>query len=225
MTTATAMLQPAENPPTAWTSVGRAHLDMGSVKGTFELKRVKESISVFLDVTGLPENAGPFVYSIHDEQIHKDGNCSNTGKMFNPYNANHLECDDLHDNSYCAVGDLSGKHGFINTTCFETNYLDPSLSLNPNDRTYIGNCSIVIFDKNNQTVSCGNINIARYPVQFKLSDLTNSLPLEISFNNTGENQKNESTSNNSTSSIFQAGSDRLKFGAFGLIGAAIAALL
>ncbi|OBA24836.1 hypothetical protein HANVADRAFT_50585, partial [Hanseniaspora valbyensis NRRL Y-1626] len=59
--------------------------------------------------------------------------------------------------SKCQVGDLSGKHGLINTTCFETYYYDPYISLNPNDPAFIGGKSLVIHLEDNSKLACANI--------------------------------------------------------------------
>ena len=47
------------------------------------------------------------------------------------------------NDAYCQVGDLLGKHGCINTTCFELKYNDPYLSLNRKSKSYIIGKSVV----------------------------------------------------------------------------------
>ncbi|ODQ46067.1 hypothetical protein PICMEDRAFT_28158, partial [Pichia membranifaciens NRRL Y-2026] len=140
-------------------AVARAHLDKGLVKGIIEFTAKSGVVDVHLDVTGLPPNAGPFQYHILDSQVSEKGNCEDGGSTLNPYDAHYKTCDDLDNDALCSVGDLSGKHGYINTTCFETRYTDPYLSLNPNNKAFVGSKSLVITDQNNKKISCGNIKL------------------------------------------------------------------
>lgn len=143
-------------------AVARAHLDNGLVKGMIEFTSNKEGVvNVHLDVTGLPPNAGPFQYQIHENKVSSKGYCQDAGDLFNPYHASDVPCDDLDSDSLCAVGDLSGKHGFINTTCFETEYVDPYLSLNKRNGAFVGGKSIVITDQHDNIISCGSIKTKR----------------------------------------------------------------
>jgi hypothetical protein len=151
-----------ENTDSKKRSVARAHLDKGSIVGIIEFTSNKKgTVNVHLDVTGLPPNSGPFKYQIHENKISSNDNCNNAGDVFNPYDAYYEICDYLDNNSLCAIGDLSGKHGFINTTCFETQYIDTYLSLNSKNIAFIGGKSIVITDSNNNIISCGSIKIKR----------------------------------------------------------------
>lgn len=115
-----------------------------------------DPVLVHVDLTGLPEDGGPFYYHIHEFPVPADGNCDAVGDHFNPFNAP-ADCDALPSNSYCEVGDLSGKHGFINTTCFEAKYTDPYLSLNPKSQSYIGGRSVVFHFANNTRFACATI--------------------------------------------------------------------
>ncbi|GAV27662.1 hypothetical protein PMKS-001130 [Pichia membranifaciens] len=142
-------------------AVARAHLDKGLLKGIIEFTSNNGVVDVHLDVTGLPPNAGPFQYHILDSKVSRKGNCEDGGSVLNPYDAHYKHCDDLDNDALCSVGDLSGKHGYINTTCFETRYSDPYLSLNPNNRAFVGSKSLVITDQNNKKISCGNIKMKR----------------------------------------------------------------
>lgn len=136
-------------------AVARAHLDQGLVKGIIEFTTKDDIVNVHLDTTGLPPNAGPFFYHINS------GKCGSDSEVLNPYSSVYRTCDELDNDSECAVGDLSGKHGFINTTCFETQYQDPYLSLNKKNSAFVGGNSVVIIDQSNNQISCGNINMAR----------------------------------------------------------------
>lgn len=143
-------------------AVARAHLDKGLVKGIIEFTSRNGVVDVHLDVTGLPPNAGPFQYQIHDYRVNEKGNCEDAGETLNPYDAHYGACDDLQNDALCSVGDLSGKHGYINTTCFETRYTDPYLSLNPHNKAFVGGKSLVIVDQHNKKISCGNIKTKRH---------------------------------------------------------------
>lgn len=115
-------------------------------------------VKVHVDITGLPESGGPFQYHIHDQPIPSDGNCEAAGPHFNPY-AGPANCGDQRDDSYCQVGDLSGKHGWIDTTCFETKYYDPYLSLNSESPAYIVGKSVVFHYDNLTKFACANIEL------------------------------------------------------------------
>lgn len=143
-------------------SVARAHLDKGLLKGIIEFTTNDDGVvNVHLDVTGLPPNKGPFQYKIHDSKVSKSGNCEDAGEPLNPFDSQYAVCDDLQNDSLCAIGDLSGKHGFINTTCFETEYTDIYLSLNSKNSAFVGGKSLVITDAENNKISCGNIKLKR----------------------------------------------------------------
>lgn len=121
----------------------------------FYTKRNNE-VKVHVDMTGLPPADGPFHYHIHEHPVGANGDCEATGLHFNPYAAP-AECDSQKDDSYCQVGDLSGKHGWINTTCFETKYYDPYLSLNPSSPSYLVGRSVVFHYANLTKFACADI--------------------------------------------------------------------
>lgn len=137
-------------------AVARAHLDSGLVKGVIEFT-VKDdnSVKVHLDTTGLPDGAGPFFYHIND------GKCKDSKAVLNPYDSHYAVCDELASDADCAVGDLSGKHGYINTTCFETQYDDHYLSLNKANPACVVGKSVVVIDQNHNEIVCGDIKAAR----------------------------------------------------------------
>lgn len=113
-------------------------------------------VNVHVDMTGLPKSGGPFVYHIHENPIPEDGNCEAAGEHLNPYKAP-ANCDSQKKDDYCQVGDLAGKHGWIDTTCFETKYDDPFLSLNTNSKSNIIGKSIVFHYANLNKFACANI--------------------------------------------------------------------
>lgn len=116
-------------------------------------------VNVHVDITGLPKNEGPFYYHIHEKSVPGDGNCEAVGLHFNPYLAS-PECDEQKNDAYCQVGDLLGKHGLINTTCFELKYIDPLLSLNKKSRSYIIGKSLVFHYPNMTKIACADIEEA-----------------------------------------------------------------
>lgn len=85
---------------------------------------------------------------------------------FNPFNAplaKDIACDSFDNDSKCQVGDLSGKHGLINTTCFETYYYDPYISLDPSHPSFIGGKSLVLHLEDSSKLACANILPASNP--------------------------------------------------------------
>ncbi|RLV93700.1 Cell surface superoxide dismutase Cu-Zn 6 [Spathaspora sp. JA1] len=116
-------------------------------------------VNVNVDMTGLPAEGGPFFYHIHEGSVPADGNCEAVGLHFNPYNAPPV-CNDQKHDGYCQVGDLSGKHGAINTTCFEAKYEDSYLSLNAKSKSYIIGKSVVFHYSNLTKFACADIAIA-----------------------------------------------------------------
>lgn len=127
-----------------------------SITGTFEFEADKDGkVHVYIDINNLPTTGGPFMYHIHQKPVPANGNCTGTLAHLNPYgglaNATTIATHE--------VGDLSGKHGTINGTSFKSNYVDEYLSLNPENRAYIGNVSVVIHAANNARLACANITV------------------------------------------------------------------
>ncbi|KAK6462641.1 superoxide dismutase [Scheffersomyces coipomensis] len=118
-----------------------------------------KTVQVHVDMTGLPAEGGPFFYHIHENSIPGNGNCEAAGLHFNPYDAS-PDCGSQKDDSRCQVGDLSGKHGWINTTCFEDKYEDPFLSLNKKSKSFIIGKSIVFHFANLTKYACSDIEPA-----------------------------------------------------------------
>lgn len=131
-----------------------------SVKGNivFTAKQGK-FVNVHVDMTGLPKEGGPFQYHIHEFAVPENGDCEAAGKHFNPYNAS-PNCDAQKNDAYCQVGDLSGKHGWIDTTCFETKYDDKFLSLNGKSKSNILGRAVVFHYDNLTKFACANIEVA-----------------------------------------------------------------
>lgn len=148
-----ALMPRAESVAVASFPQGRSQLVRANI--VFSAKS-NDPVEVHVDLTGLPAEGGPFTYHIHELPVPVDGDCDAVGDHFNPFDAP-VGCDALPSNSFCEVGDLSGKHGFINTTCFETRYTDPYLSLNPKSQSYVGGRSVVLHFANNTRFACATI--------------------------------------------------------------------
>lgn len=144
-----------------------------------------KKVQVHVDVTGLPKEGGPFVYHIHQNAI-VDGDCELAGLHFNPYGASPDNCDLQPDDSWCQVGDLSGKHGWIDTTCFEAKYEDQYLSLSTESPSNIIGRSVVFHYANMTKFACANIVLADEEQLAQFKENTNvrlakyGLPVESS---------------------------------------------
>ncbi|ODQ79175.1 hypothetical protein BABINDRAFT_29462, partial [Babjeviella inositovora NRRL Y-12698] len=128
------------------------------VLGVVKFTNPSGTVKVHVDMTGLPALGGPFYYHIHKDPMPDNGDCLATSTHFNPYDAP-ADCDSQKNDAYCQVGDLSGKHGWINTTCFAQDYDDKYLSLNPKSPSYIVGKSINFHFANNTRFACANINL------------------------------------------------------------------
>lgn len=131
-----------------------------TVVGVIQFYSLNGTTKVHVDVTGLPKNSGMFTYHIHEHPV--GGDCETTGGHFNPYGAP-CDCELLGDDSICEIGDLSGKHGLINTTCFELFYYDPYLGLDVSTPQFIGGKSVVIHLESGERLACADIRKSREP--------------------------------------------------------------
>ncbi|KAF3932134.1 hypothetical protein ABW20_dc0107720 [Dactylellina cionopaga] len=114
---------------------------------------------------------GPYPYHIHTFATPADDNCTATGPHLDPYLRNDTVSCDKTAPQTCQVGDLAGKHGAIPSDAtgrghWCTTYVDNYLSLDPNDKAFIGNSrSIVVHNSNKTRLACGDIVlITRNPV-------------------------------------------------------------
>lgn len=140
------------------------------IKGyVFFTSATGNEVKVHIDFTGLPKVGGPFHYHIHENTVSSD-TCEDAGVIFDPYHGLH-ECPLIGDDATCKVGDLSGKHGWINTTCFQTEYIDPFVSLDPKNPAYLIGKSIVIHHADGTRFACANINVATKEQYKQLFDL------------------------------------------------------
>lgn len=130
-----------------------------TIKGNVVFTSNGKHVNVHVDMTGFPHNEGPFYYHIHERSVPENGNCEACGLHFNPYNSSPDCLAQKHD-GYCQVGDLSGKHGAINSTCFEFKFTDPYLSLNKRSKSYIVGKSLVFHYANMTKLACADIELA-----------------------------------------------------------------
>lgn len=127
------------------------------------------AVNVHFDMTGFPATGGPFYFHIHESPVPLNRDCEQVGNHFNPYNAP-PDCIKQRDDSYCQVGDFLGKHGFVNSTCFELQFQDPYLSLNKKSKSYIVGRSLVFHYENMTKLACADIELAD---QLKIQHLIN----------------------------------------------------
>ena len=94
-------------------------------------------------------------YHIHEKPVDpSDPTCESTKEHLNPYNGQ-VPCGN--DISKCEVGDLSGKYGNIDYSYYETEYLDPYLSLIEGDPAFVGGRSITLHYSNGTRYACADI--------------------------------------------------------------------
>ncbi|KAM9903374.1 hypothetical protein OXX79_003402 [Metschnikowia pulcherrima] len=140
-----------ETKDSPFAAVYTAIFDKG-ILGTVVFWSLNGYVSVGVALTNLPSRGGPFMYHVHQQKV-TGGSCASTQGHFNPY------CGVLNAPSQAEfeVGDLSGKHGMIRGTSTAVTYEDRYLSLNPSNRAFIGNLSIVIHLANGDRIACANI--------------------------------------------------------------------
>ncbi|KAH3685485.1 hypothetical protein WICPIJ_003542, partial [Wickerhamomyces pijperi] len=88
-----------ENTDSPRNIVAKAHLDNKDVKGVIDFSAKNGTVKVHVDVTGLPDEGGPFYYHIHKSPVPSNGNCEATGTHLNPYNAPLDDCDAFDDDA------------------------------------------------------------------------------------------------------------------------------
>lgn len=133
--------------------------DSREIMGTMKFFSVNGTVKVHWDVTKLPYGRGPFYYHIHENALNGAADCEVTGRHFNPYSAP-PDCSKQAHDSLCQVGDLSGKHGWIDTTCYETSYYDPYLSLKAGDPAYLIGKSVVLHFPDLKKMACADIGVS-----------------------------------------------------------------
>ncbi|CAK7902828.1 cell surface superoxide dismutase [Cu-Zn] 6 [[Candida] anglica] len=148
-------------------------------------------VKVHVDMTDLPTSGGPFQYHIHENPVPADNNCEAVGLHFNPFSAP-PDCDGQPDDSWCQVGDLSGKHGWIDATCFETKYYDPYLSLEVGNPAYIVGKSVTFHFANLTKFACATIELVSDTRRASLFDYLSSRgDLELQTLGTDQEQEDD----------------------------------
>lgn len=100
-------------------------------------------------------------YHIHEAPVDPlDPTCESTKGHLDPYKGEFPCGKDL---SKCEVGDLSGKYGNIDFSYFETEYLDPYISLIEGDPSFIGGKSVTIHLLDGTRYACSNIVPCKKP--------------------------------------------------------------
>lgn len=158
------------------------------------------TLLVKVDVSGLPEEGGPFPYHIHELPVPADGNCTATKLHFNPFNGTVNATTAAEDE----IGNLAGKHGNLETGDNQVEYAELYGTLDPKDKSYIGGLSVVIHAKDNSRIACANIT------EVKAANGSNS--------SHGHGDKNGTVEDSN-------GAGAATFGAAAVLGAGIAMLL
>lgn len=134
-----------------------------SVSGSVKFSGLKNgSVQVDVDLKGLPSSGGPFLYHIHEAAVPSNGSCAATLAHFNPNHGNATACPSQGNNALCEAGDLSGKHGKIDSTEAKLSYVEPFISLNSKSPYYFadGKRSITVHFANTSRIACANIELA-----------------------------------------------------------------
>lgn len=156
-----AALASAAAAPQTWDSPGNVTYQATFNKtnsGWVRFSAPNGTVYVETNINNLPLTGGPFIYHIHEKIVPVNGTCADTLGHFNPYNGVYVPASNKTVTSAeREVGDLSGKHGSINGTSLYTSYYDPYLSLNPNDKAFIGNLSVVVHFANSSRYACANL--------------------------------------------------------------------
>lgn len=163
--------------PTAMASVS-----LSAWTSATSLPAVARSVGDSKDISALIHANNLPVYHLHAFPVSADGNCTNTQAHLDPYERGEVSkftaisngvaltadfqtptCDSKLPQT-CQVGDLSGKHGKINTTevgdHYTANYVDNYPSTFPGIGSFFGNRSLVIHFANKTRITCANFTMA-----------------------------------------------------------------
>ncbi|GEQ67545.1 hypothetical protein JCM33374_g1210 [Metschnikowia sp. JCM 33374] len=146
-------------------AVYRAIFSRG-ITGSLTFSSRNGYVAVNVNLAGLPRTGGPFMYHIHEKRVAFTGDCASTMGHFNPYNGV-LNAKTL---AMFEVGDLSGKYGTIPGTTYRRNYVDQYLSLNPRNRAFFGDLSVVVHLNDGTRIACANIYRVGAPVPLNAED-------------------------------------------------------
>jgi len=130
----------------------------GSVAATANPNGIGLSISV--SFSNLPTSGGPFLYHIHAAPVPADGNCTSTLGHLDPFIRGETPSCDASLPQTCQVGDLSGKHGKIESDPFVATYSEDFASTVQGLGSFFGNRSFVIHFANTTRITCANFALA-----------------------------------------------------------------
>ncbi|KAI9739795.1 MAG: hypothetical protein M1834_006516 [Cirrosporium novae-zelandiae] len=133
----------------------------------------------------LPLEDGPLLYHIHDQPVPSDGNCTDTLAHLDPYIRGETPSCDATLPQTCQVGDLSGKHGTIDSDPYIASYMDDYISTLPGIGAFFGNRSVVIHYANKTRITCANFslidnNVTTVSEEGGESSTTGIIPSQIS---------------------------------------------
>ncbi|CDO96203.1 unnamed protein product [Kluyveromyces dobzhanskii CBS 2104] len=141
-----------ENPEKACYLAEFPHTGSDKVGGYITFTSLDGIAKVNVRISSLEPN---LQYHIHEKPVNQsDSTCASTKEHLNPYNGV-VPCGK--DISKCEVGDLSGKYGNIDSSYYETEYLDPYLSLIKGSPSYVGGKSITLHYTNGTRFACADI--------------------------------------------------------------------
>ena len=134
---------------------------MGGVKGEVKFSALSGDTSIMVNLTGLTTN---YTWKIHEFPVVYRGNAKHTcqslyiGGMYDPSSKTSAgnystQCKPSMSNA-CAIGDLSGKHGYLRATT--NNLVDPDLPLR--GPSSIFGRSLVLYNENSMAVACAVID-------------------------------------------------------------------
>ncbi|KAF4989716.1 hypothetical protein FDECE_14631 [Fusarium decemcellulare] len=130
----------------------------GNVKGSIFAQATDSGNGVKFKVkfSNLPKEGGPFTYHLHAAPVPSDGNCTETLAHLDPFGRGQQPPCDSDDPASCEVGDLSGKHGKIDSDPFEAEFIDYYASTKQGIGAFFGNRSFVLHYSNTTRLTCAN---------------------------------------------------------------------
>lgn len=136
-----------------------------NVTGTIDAAGDPQGVRFTVNITNLPDQAqfGPFAWHIHALPVPDDGNCTATLGHLDPTNRGELYMCDASAPETCQVGDLAGKHGGKITSegSFETQFVDPYLSVEQGSEGYFGGLAFVLHTGNTTRITCANFEVVQ----------------------------------------------------------------
>lgn len=143
---ASAFPAPAANdsPNVAYT----ATLNSNNVTGTFNFTGADGKVGISLSISQTPLEGGPFFYYLQDS-------CSGPNGIFNPYNGSFPTGNDSIPVSDVALGNFP-NNGYVGNGFGEGLFGagNPGWSLNPQNKAFIGNLTVVFQYANKTPIAC-----------------------------------------------------------------------